>query len=483
MIKFIVSALIILIFSLNTFSQVNEPVISDETQECIDCHESLTPGIYSDWLQSRHSKMTIAAVLLKLKSERRISIEKAGIGQNDSHVIGCYECHSLNPDKHTDNFEHFGYQINVVVSPNDCSTCHPVEVEQYLPSKKGYAYGNLKDNPVYSLMVETLVPFDSHSSTESIAQDESCYACHGTEVKVAGMKTIDSELGELEVPILTNWPNQGVGRINPDGSRGACTSCHPRHSFSIEVARKPHTCGQCHLEPDVPAYNVYLESKHGNIYKSNSDSFNWNDVPWQPGIDFTAPTCAVCHNSELADADGKVIVERTHDFGSRLWLRIFGLPYSHPQPKSGSTFTISNAAALPLPVTFDNIPASDYLISEETQAERKDLFSSVCISCHSTSWIDGQFEKLEKISSAADNSILEATNIMTDIWNKKIEDNKNPFDEEAELLWVKHWLFYANSIRYATAMMGPDYAAFKNGWWNAKNNIVKMRSILEYNSK
>jgi len=29
-------------------------------------------------------------------------------------------------------------------------------------------------------------------------------------------------------------------------------ACHPRHGFSIEVARKPYTCSQCHLEPDVP---------------------------------------------------------------------------------------------------------------------------------------------------------------------------------------------------------------------------------------
>jgi len=26
----------------------------------------------------------------------------------------------------------------------------------------------------------------------------------------------------MEVPHLTGWPNQGVGRVNPDGTRGAC---------------------------------------------------------------------------------------------------------------------------------------------------------------------------------------------------------------------------------------------------------------------
>ncbi len=472
---------LISIFTATIIAQ-DTPAVSDETQECIDCHESLTPGIYADWLASRHSKMTVGEALTLPEQERRISVSDTK-GLNDSTAIGCYECHSLNAENHKDNFEHFGYDINVVVSPNDCSTCHPVEVEQYLPSKKGNAHFNLKNNPVYTLLVNTLVPADEPGSAHSVAQDQSCFACHGTEVKVEGMKTIDTDLGELEVPILSNWPNQGVGRINPDGSKGACTSCHPRHSFSIEVARKPHTCGQCHLEPDVPAYNVFLESKHGNIYKSESHTYNWTDVPWQPGEDFRAPSCATCHNSALADADGEITVERTHDFGSRLWLRIFGLPYSHAQPKEGETFNITNADGLPLPVTFDNKPAAAFLISEETQKERKDLMGSVCISCHSTSWTEAQFGNLEKISAAADKSVLEATGIMSEIWNKKIEDNTNPFDEEAELLWVKHWLFYANSIRYATAMMGPDYAAFKNGWWSAKNNLVKMHSILKYKSK
>ncbi|MFO0794711.1 MAG: hypothetical protein U0586_11700 [Candidatus Brocadiaceae bacterium] len=54
-----------------------------------------------------------------------------------------------------------------------------------------------------------------------------------------GLKSVSTQLrGDIDVPDLSGWPNQGVGRINPDGSSGACTSCHPRHSFSIEIARK-----------------------------------------------------------------------------------------------------------------------------------------------------------------------------------------------------------------------------------------------------
>ena len=37
------------------------------------------------------------------------------------------------------------------------------------------------------------------------------------------------------------------------------------------------------------------------------------------------------------------------------------------------------------------------------------------------------------------------------------------FDEANEQKWIREWLFYANSVRYAAAMSGPDYATFKNG--------------------
>ena len=104
----------------------------------------------------------------------------------------------------------------------------------------------------------------------------------------AGLQTVpaivrDTDAGELAFPVIDGWPNQGVGRINPDGSKGACSACHTRHGFSIEVARKPHTCKECHVGPDVPVYKVYLSSKHGNIYTSKKQEWEFNAVPWTAG--------------------------------------------------------------------------------------------------------------------------------------------------------------------------------------------------------
>ncbi|HIE23469.1 MAG TPA: hypothetical protein EYP68_04490 [Candidatus Korarchaeota archaeon] len=98
-----------------------------------------------------------------------------------------------------------------------------------------------------------------------------CMQCHGSIVKV--------ESTDAKVPDLSGWSNVGVGRMNPDGSLGSCSSCHTRHKFSVAEARDPESCGQCHLGPDHPQIEIYLESKHGNIYSAEGSEWNWDAEP------------------------------------------------------------------------------------------------------------------------------------------------------------------------------------------------------------
>ena len=461
--------------------------LSPQTQACIGCHMSVTPGIVEDWLTSRHSHTTPEKALKQPALQRRISAETIP-SELTEYAVGCYECHSLNPERHQDNFPHMGYRINVVVSPNDCNTCHPVEVTQYTGSKKGQAWKNIMSNPLYHTLVSTIDGVKkvengkiSMSAPSPQTLQETCLGCHGTRVEVKGMKKIfsGSTWGEITVPDLTNWPSQGVGRENPDGSIGACSSCHPRHSFSIKVARKPYTCGQCHLDPDVPAYNIYKESKHGTLYETFEGKWNFEAVPWTIGKDFTAPTCAACHNSLITASDGTIIAQRTHDFGARLWVRLFGLIYAHPQPKDGNTTIIRNKDGLPLPTTFLNEPATDFLIDKAEQEKRYDTMKNVCRGCHSTRWITDHFAKMDNTIRETNEMTLAATKLLTEAWDRGIEDKANPFDEQIEKLWIRQWLFYTNSVRYASAMTGaPDYAAFKNGWWELSDNLQKMRDMI-----
>ncbi|OGW39490.1 MAG: hydroxylamine oxidase [Nitrospirae bacterium RBG_13_39_12] len=466
--------------------------LSEQTQSCLGCHRIYTPGIVEDWYSSRHSKTLLKTALQKPALARRVSVDNPPDDLTE-YAVGCYECHSQNPEKHEDNFQHMGYKINVVVSPNDCKTCHPIEANQFSDSKKAYAIKILLENPVFSTLTSTITGIKNADNNKIISQPpseqtlhETCLGCHGTKVKVKGMKKVytGTKMGVITVPDLTNWPNQGVGRENPDGSLGSCAACHSRHSFSIEIARKPYTCAQCHLEPDVPAWNVYKESKHGNIFSSKYLEWDFKSVPWTAGKDFKAPTCATCHNSLIVSPDGDVVAERTHDFGARLWVRIFGLIYTHPQPKSGDTTIIKNKDGLPLPTTFNGEPASEYLIDKSEQEKRLNVFVKVCNTCHSTQWINGHFEKLENTIRETDKMTLTATKLITDAWGNGIENKANPFDESIEKMWVKQWLFYTNSIRYASAMTGaPDYASFKLGWWEMTRNLEEMKDFVNLKSR
>lgn len=482
---FLVANILIILAIAQDDTTKSSPPLSEETKMCIECHTHYSPGIVEDWQRSRHSTTTPEMAKKKPESERRVSAQNfpANLG---NVAIGCYECHSLNPEAHKDNVEHAGTSINVIVSPNDCKTCHTVEAQQYSESKKAYALDNLRKNPTYHNLVQNVVGLKELKDDKyvrfqpsSTAEQETCYACHGTEVRVEWIKEIPTDLGDMKVPVFSNWPNQGVGRINPDSSRGSCTACHPRHSFSIEVARKPHTCAQCHLDPDVPAWNVYKESKHGNIYSSKEHEWKWDGVPWKLGQDFNAPTCSACHNSLIVTSEGKTIAQRTHDFGSRLWTRIFGLIYSHPQPKKGNTFAISNPDGQNMPVTLDGKIASEFLIDEKEQADRQAKMENLCKSCHGVTWVDTHFSKLGKTIAETDKMVLTATQVMQKAWQDGLADKSNPFDESLEHKWMKQWLFHANSVRYASAMSsGLDYATFNNSWWELTRNLQEMQAAI-----
>ena len=130
-----------------------------------------------------------------------------------------------------------------------------------------------------------------------------CKQCHGAVVKVNADKTLDAG----------SWPNSGIGRINPDGSKGSCSACHSRHSFDAALARQPENCGKCHLGPDHPQKEIYEESKHGIAYYANIPRMNLHSASWVVGADYSAaPTCATCHISATKD------LPMSHDVGGRI---------------------------------------------------------------------------------------------------------------------------------------------------------------------
>ena len=72
-----------------------------------------------------------------------------------------------------------------------------------------------------------------------------------------------------------------------------CDSCHTRHRFNPQEAKKPKACKVCHMGPDHRGWETYESSLHGVIADMEGDSWDW-DKPLKDG-NYRTPTCAYCH--------------------------------------------------------------------------------------------------------------------------------------------------------------------------------------------
>ncbi len=464
--------------------------LSEASSECLDCHSLATPGIVSDWKGGVHSSTAVGKALQK--SGKALKVSSVEIPEAvKGFVVGCAECH-MSRKPSPDSFEHNGRQVKLVPTPEDCAVCHAAERDQFGQNLMSHAYGNLMSNKLYAELIDSINGLMEYSggalkgaAATMEANADSCLGCHGTRLKVTGMAERETDYGDFTFPTLEGWPNQGVGRVNPDSSLGACTACHPRHGFSMKLARTPYACAKCHTGPDVPAAKVYSVSVHGSIYYASGDKWDLEAVPWTAGEDFKAPTCAACHVSLVVDAEGETAAERTHRMNDRLPWRIFGLPYAHPHPKSPDTSVISVAQGegkLPLPTNLTGERATEFLIDAKEMEARKNNMLRACRACHSQDWVDGYYGRFEKTIEYSNAMTRTAADLLYKGWEtgaaKGPAQGNGIFNDTLEIKWVKQWLFYANSTRFASAMMGADYGVFADGRWKLSSNLREMEDEI-----
>lgn len=355
--------------------------LSEESTSCVSCHEMDMPGLVKEWRYSHHYAAD----------------------------VGCYECHAAEPGD-SDGMDHNGYNIAVIVSPKDCSKCHINEFNQFQKSHHadaGKILGSL-DN-VLGEVVEG--PW---------AVINGCKQCHGSVVKVNEDGTLDP----------TTWPNSGMGRLNPDGSKGSCAACHSRHSFDAGLARQPENCGKCHLGPDHPQKEIYEESKHGIAYYANIDRMNLNSASWIVGIDYSAaPTCATCHMSATPD------LPITHDVGDRIsWT--LRPPVSH------------------------KVDAAAIKAGKEVKPweDRRNDMKMVCNNCHTSSYVDNFYIQYDGAVDMYNEKFgVPATEIYNKVRSSGLITNDIDFDDELEWTYFFLWHHEGRRARMGAAMFAPDY--------------------------
>ncbi len=389
---------------------------SKDALKCIQCHSEKTPGIVADWKDGR--------------------MAHAG--------VSCYDCHVVkksNPmASQCPGVKGTNIYISPMVSPKTCAKCHPTEVEQF--SKSGHA--KLAAAPVvdkakfqklmYHFEGGEFMGVKKGIGKNTATRRSGCQMCHGTKVEVKNGK-----------PINGTWPG-GVGTRYPDGGIGNCSVCHTRHRFSIEEARKPEACASCHLGPDHPNIEIYLESKHGQMYLTEGEKWRWDSAPdaWEPG-DYRAPTCATCHMSGIGE------LSTTHNVNERLH---WDLMHKKSVVRSGE---------------------------RGNGKKGRPLMVKVCQNCHSKTQTEATFKTLDDSVALYNEYFEKADKMLKDLKAKGLL-KKDPWSDSFQELYYFLWHHVGRRARMGAAMNGPDYAHW-HGFFQLFQVFKDMQEIYNYRIK
>jgi len=357
---------------------VIERGLSQLGQNCVSCHSNLNPGIINDWLGSRHSHVNVS----------------------------CIDCHEV-PEDSPLAVSHATTTVSILVPPERCARCHPVEAEQF--AKSGHARPLSKRQPSPDNLHAT-IPI-TNAKWGAI----NCLQCHGTEIK----------LDKNRRPTADTWPNSGIANVYPDGSVGNCTVCHTRHAFNLAESRKPESCATCHFGSAVEVYN---HSQHGHIYQTDGANWQWDLPPdgWEPGS-YRAPTCVTCHLSGI----GRLAT--THNVSERLHWTL-----------SAKEVVIRNSDDPLNPQFGDGI------------AGRKQMVI-VCDACHISLHTNNYWAQGDGLVEYYQTTYFEPAQIMFTELQTQNKLKANPWADEFQITFYELWHDHGRRLKQGALMARLNY--------------------------
>jgi hydroxylamine dehydrogenase len=363
--------------------------LANSSDACVTCHRTATPGIVQEF---SHSTMAAAKV-------------------------ACRDCHEVKAD-HPGAEEHEGAYILRQPSAAMCGKCHAAEVAQFNQSRHSLpayvAVAGSQDLPPVLLAAYQSIP-------------EGQFAPDKARNIIASMEGPDITLFACE-----NCHN--VGKPSADLSVGQCQKCHIRHAFSLEQARKPETCNNCHIGPDHPQWEIYQESKHGIAYATSGDQWNWEAAAGTLTVkDMPAATCALCHFSGFG-ATGT-----THDVGDRLtWYLFSSLSERRPDWQSNQV-----------------------------------RMQTVCFECHNKDFVTTFYTNADKATEAVNAFIRQSNDLQQSLASQGLLTDKQ-FDEPFDFVYFETWHHYGRTAKFGTWMQGADYTQ-----WHGAYEVVKGLAELQ----
>lgn len=352
------------------------PELVRATGRCAQCHREETPAIVHQFERSEHSRANIT----------------------------CYDCHQAGEAQ--ESYIHFNFRLAQDVTSLNCSGCHRTEYQQFARSR-------------HALPAWSAVSGSEGMSPEQLSSGERHHP--------GAVDRAPNPLARKEGLAATQTGCLGchqIGRPNRDGSIGSCTECHSRHSTSIELAREPQTCGQCHMGPDHSQIEIYNESKHGALYAAQRTTMNLRAEPkLLTTADMAVPTCATCHLSGL---DGLKV---THDTTERLSYWLFA-PVSEKRPGYA-----------------------------RAQAEMQET----CLRCHASSSVTRFYEEAEAVLVRTNERVREGEAVMAALREDGLL-TPEPFDEPIEFLYFDYWHYFGRTAKHGAFMGGADFVQWHGNY-------------------
>jgi hypothetical protein len=354
-----------------------------------------------------HNKYTPRIVKDWLGSEMSKQTEKE---------ISCAACHGEEHQTETD------FDKAVTPTAATCEECHKERVAQFKKGKHSQAWKAISTMPMLADHPQDL-----------IAGEKGCGGCHS------------------------------IGRED-----GQCDSCHTRHRFSREEARRPEACLPCHMGFDHGQWEMSSSSKHGVIYRVDRESGR-------------APVCQTCHMPQgshgvstswgyfalrLPEPDSEWKNYRKSIFKGLGILNPDGTTRSWDERvERGQLFTIS-------------------LLEEWT--EKREKMISICSQCHAENYARDELKKCDEILKQSDKLMSEAIEIVADLYKEGYLKRAKDYPAFPDLMRfyeiptsIEQRLFTMLMHHRMRAFQGafhtnPEYTLW-HGWAELKKDLFAIR--------
>jgi hypothetical protein len=388
---FLGTALIVAAFMINARrprSDVAQPTAAlvRATGKCAECHRRETSAVVHEFEMSRHN----------------------------TSGINCLECHRVVDGQQS--LDHRGFIITKNVTAANCKECHRTEYQQFLRSRHAA--------PAWA----------SVAGSGEFTREQAAFS---EQFHKGAVDRKPMAITATEGPIAVNKGCQkchDVGKPNKDGSIGTCTSCHARHAASVELARTPETCGQCHMGPDHSQIEIYHESKHGVLFNAQKAHMNLAARPKELTTrDMPVPTCATCHMSGL---EGQKV---SHDVTERLSYWLFA-------------------------ATSEKRP---------TYAQGQVNMKETCLKCHTTPRVDQFYKDAEAVVGGTNTLVKQADDIIRELRDEKLL-TPDPFDEPIEYVHFDLWHYFGRTAKHGAFMGGADFVQW-HGFYELNAKLVELK--------